>query len=84
MDMIAVPPGVVRNFTNIADKEADLLVFIQGDRDRFRDVDFTAEMGRTIEQKFGPKVRRLMENKGLVFTAGEDVPLPIDARNAAE
>ena len=84
MDMIAVPPGVVRNFTNITDKEADLLVFIQGDRDRFRDVDFPAEMGRTIEQKFGPKVRRLMENKGLVFTAGEDVSLPIDARKAAE
>jgi len=84
MDMIAVPPGVVRNFTNITDREADLLVFIQGDRDRFRDVDFPATMGQTIEQRFGPEVRRRLEDKGLVFTAGQDVPLPIDMRKAAE
>lgn len=84
MDMIAVPPGVVRNFTNIADMEADLLVFIQGDRARFRDVDFPAAMGRTIEEKFGAEVRGRMEAKGLVFTAGEDIPLPTVAQEAAD
>ena len=82
--MIAVPPGVVRNFTNITAQEADLLVFIQGDRNRFCDVDFPPSMGQTIEDKYGVEVRRRMEAKGLVFTAGEDVALPTEAAKAAE
>lgn len=78
-DMIAVPPGVTRNFTNISDQEASLLVWIQGNRNRFMDVDFPPEVGEQVEQGFGAEVRRRMEAKGLVFTAGLDVPLPMDS-----
>ena len=75
-DMVAVPPGVTRNFTNITDRTANLLVFIQGRRDKFQDVDLTPRLGNVILEKFGPEVRRRMEAKGLLFTAGLDVPLP--------
>jgi quercetin dioxygenase-like cupin family protein len=75
-DMVAMPPGVTRNFVNISDKEANLLVFIQGDRDKFQDVDLTPRLGAKIEDKFGVEVRRKLEAKGLLFTAGLDVPLP--------
>jgi mannose-6-phosphate isomerase-like protein (cupin superfamily) len=75
-DMVAVPPGVTRNFTNISGQTANLLVFIQGERDRFQDVDLTPDLGEVVMRKFGPDVRRRMEAKGLLFTAGLDIPLP--------
>ncbi|WP_083745610.1 cupin domain-containing protein [Variovorax sp. KK3] len=77
-DMIAVPPGVVRNFTNVSNTEASLLVTIQGDRDRFRDVDNIPSVAERVERDFGTEVRRKLEAKGLTFTAGLDVALPID------
>ena len=79
MDMIAVPPGVTRNFTNVSDKDANLLVLIQGPKDKFQDVDLTPEMGKTIENKFGVEIRKKLELKGLAFTAGLDLPLPVDS-----
>lgn len=77
-DMIAVPPGITRNFTNIADHESSLLVLVQGERDRFQDVDLTPGLAEKIEHNFGAEVRRKLELKGLAFTAGLDVPLPAD------
>jgi quercetin dioxygenase-like cupin family protein len=79
MDMIAVPPGVTRNFTNVSDKDANLLVLIQGPKDKFQDVDLTPEMGKTIENKFGVEIRKKLELKGLAFTAGLDLPLPVNS-----
>jgi uncharacterized RmlC-like cupin family protein len=82
-DMIAVPPGVVRNFTNVSDAEASLLVTIQGPRDKFRDVDNVPALAERVEREFGPEVRRKIEEKGLTFTAGLDKPLPIDRGSTA-
>jgi hypothetical protein len=62
--------------TSRVDQTANLLVFIQGERDRFQDVDLTPELGEFVLQKFGSDVRRRMEAKGLLFTAGLDTPLP--------
>ena len=81
MDMIAVPPGVTRNFTNVSNQDANLLVLIQGPKNKFQDVDLTPELGEKIESKFGIEVRRKMELKGLAFTAGLDLPLPADSAN---
>ena len=81
MDMIAVPPGVTRNFTNVSNQDANLLVLIQGPKNKFQDVDLTPELGEKIEIKFCIEVRRKMELKGLAFTAGLDLPLPADSAN---
>jgi uncharacterized RmlC-like cupin family protein len=77
-DMIAMPPRVTRNFTNVSDHEASLLVLIQGERDRFQDVDLTPALAAKIVSSFGVEVKRKLELKGLAFTAGLDVPLPAD------
>ena len=77
-DMVAVPPRVTRNFVNVSDRDASLLVLIQGDRERFQDVDLTPALAQKIERKFGAEVKRKLELKGLAFTAGLDVPLPAD------
>jgi uncharacterized RmlC-like cupin family protein len=71
-DMIAVPPKVVRNFTNVSDEVAHLLVFIQGDRDKFQDVDMRPEDGEMIADKFGQDVFDKLSAAGLRFTAGVD------------
>jgi hypothetical protein len=76
--MIAMPPRVTRNFTNVSDHEASLLVLIQGERDRFQDVDLTPALAAKIVSSFGADVKRKLELKGLAFTAGLDVPLPAD------
>jgi uncharacterized RmlC-like cupin family protein len=69
-DMIAVPPRVVRNFTNVSDADAMLLVLIQGDRDRFQDVEMRPQDGAAIAARFGDEVFHNLEKAGLRFTAG--------------
>jgi uncharacterized RmlC-like cupin family protein len=71
-DMIAVPPGVVRNFTNVSDEVANLLVFIQGDRDKYQDVEMRPKDGEYIAKRFGRQVLDNLEAAGLRFTAGID------------
>ena len=71
-DMIDVPPGVVRNFTNVSDDIAHLLVFIQGDRDKFQDVDMRPKDGEMIADKFGEDVLDNLKAAGLKFTVGLD------------
>ena len=70
--MIDVPPGVVRNFTNVSDDIAHLLVFIQGDRDKFQDVDMRPKDGEMIADKFGEDVLDNLKAAGLKFTVGLD------------
>ncbi len=69
-DMIAVPPGVVRTFTNVSDQRADLLVFIQGDRDKYQDVEMRPKDGDIIAERFGDEVLDNLKKSGLRFTAG--------------
>lgn len=71
MDFISVPRGVVRTFKNVSDeKDAKLLVIIQGDREDFGDVYFTPEVARTLMDRFGPDIKARLEATGRRFTAG--------------
>jgi uncharacterized RmlC-like cupin family protein len=71
-DMIAMPPRVVRNFTNVSNEVANLLVFIQGDRDKFKDVEMRPKDGEYIARRFGVDVFNKLEQAGLSFSAGLD------------
>ena len=72
-DMIAVPPGVVRDFTNISDKTARLLVWITGEtEDDFNDIEMPPIEARRLEKKFGNEVLKKFKNIGVSFNAGVD------------
>lgn len=73
-DMIAVPPGVVRDFTNVSDQMAHLLVFITGQaEENFNDIEMTPEEADRIRERFGEKVVDQFRNIGVSFEAGVDV-----------
>ena len=72
-DMIAVPPGVVRDFTNVSDKTARLLVWITGEtEDDFNDIEMPPIEARRLEEKFGNEVLNKFKNIGVSFNAGVD------------
>lgn len=70
-DMIAVPPGVTRAFSNTTDETAYLLVMIQGDNDDLNDVAYSPEVGEEIVRRFGADVKGRFETTlGWNFKAG--------------
>ena len=72
-DMIAVPPGVVRDFTNVSDKTAHLLVWITGEtEDDFNDIEMPPIEAQRLEKKFGNEVLKKFKNIGVSFNAGVD------------
>ena len=72
-DMIAVPPGVVRDFTNVSDKTARLLVWITGEtEDDFNDIEMPPIEAQRLEKKFGNEVLEKFKNIGVNFNAGLD------------
>ena len=72
-DMIAVPPGVVRDFTNVSDKTARLLVWITGKtEDDFNDIEMPPIEAQRLEKKFGNEVLKKFKNIGVSFNAGVD------------
>lgn len=72
-DMIAVPPGVVRDFTNVSDKTARLLVWITGEtEDDFNDIEMPPIEAQRLEKKFGNEVLKKFKNIGVSFNAGVD------------
>ena len=72
-DMIAVPPGVVRDFTNVSDKTARLLVWITGEtEDDFNDIEMPPIEAQRLEEKFGIEVLKKFKNIGVSFNAGVD------------
>ena len=72
-DMNAVPPGVVRDFTNVSDKTARLLVWITGEtEDDFNDIEMPPIEARRLEEKFGNEVLNKFKNIGVSFNAGVD------------
>ena len=72
-DMIAVPPGVVRDFTNVSDKTARLLVWITGEtEDDFNDIEMPPIEARRLEEKFGNEVLKKFKDIGVSFNAGVD------------
>ena len=68
-DLIAVPPGVGRQFTNISDGESLLLVLVQGD-EAFNDISYAPEVGQEVSRRFGPETRVALERLGLSFDMG--------------
>jgi len=56
-DMISVPPGIVRQFENVTDQDALLLVIIsgQGDKD-FDDLEMPADVTKMMRDRFGQDV----------------------------
>ena len=72
-DMIAVPPGVVRDFTNVSDETAHLLVFITGEAENdFNDIEMTPEEAERIRTEFGDEVVDQFRKIGVSFQAGID------------
>lgn len=71
MDMISVPPNVMRKFRNADDEgTAVLLVLIQGAAgDMAADIQYPPSVGDDIEREFGTKVRSQIEDMGWRFDA---------------
>jgi uncharacterized RmlC-like cupin family protein len=67
-DMIAVPPGVCRDFTNVTGETAYLLVIITGQSDQdFNDIAIAPEDARMMLDRFGPEVIKKIEATGVQF-----------------
>lgn len=72
LDLVAMPPGVTRRFVNISDEDAHLMVIIQGERDKFDDVDRVPETAEKIAAKHGPAMLAMIESLGWKFTIGRE------------
>jgi uncharacterized RmlC-like cupin family protein len=73
-DLIAVPPGVTRQFVNISDADAHLMVIIQGQPGEFDDVGRVPETAQLIEKKFGRQMLDKLESMGWQFTLDANAP----------
>ncbi len=68
-DLIAVPPGTGRQFINVAEEEALLLVLVQGD-EALNDIYYAPAVGQQIEEKFGAEAKAAFERIGFSFEMG--------------
>jgi uncharacterized RmlC-like cupin family protein len=67
-DMIAVPPGVCRDFTNVTDQTAHLLVLITGKKeDDYNDIGFAPAESARFTDRFGHEVAGKLEAIGFSF-----------------
>ena len=67
-DMIAVPPAVCRDFTNVSDQDALLLVLITGKSDEdFGDIAIAPEDSKMMVERFGMDVIRKYQAIGTEF-----------------
>ena len=67
-DMISVPPGVDRQFENISDADARLLVVITGSsRDDYNDISMPPEVTELIRSRFGQDVIDAYGQRGVTF-----------------
>jgi uncharacterized RmlC-like cupin family protein len=73
-DLIAVPPGVTRQFINLSDKDAHLLVIIQGKVGEFDDVGRVPETAEAIKSKFGADMLRKLLDAGWQFRLDANAP----------
>jgi uncharacterized RmlC-like cupin family protein len=73
-DLIAVPPQVTRTFINISDKDAHLLVVIQGRQGEFDDVGRVPETAEKIAKQYGPEMVKKLESLGWNFTLEANAP----------
>jgi uncharacterized RmlC-like cupin family protein len=67
-DMIRVPKAVCRDFTNITDETAYLLVLISGSADGdYNDIGFAPDESRVFKSIFGEPVSDKLESIGFTF-----------------
>jgi len=67
-DVIAVPPGVCRDFTNVTDDTALLLAIITGQSDQdFNDIAIAPDDAKLMLDRFGPDVIKKIEATGVQF-----------------
>lgn len=67
-DMISVPPGVDRQFENISDADARLLVVITGSsREDYNDISMPPEAAEIIRSRFGQTVIDAYGERGVTF-----------------
>jgi len=67
-DVIAVPSGVCRDFTNVTDETAYLLAIITGQSDKdFDDIAIAPDDAKMMRDRFGPEVIRKIEATGVQF-----------------
>lgn len=75
LDMVSVPPGVSRKFTNVSNETARLLVMIQIPTEKQEDrISYAPALGREIEQQFGKDAVEKLREIGFKFDAGSDAP----------
>lgn len=68
LDFVSVPPGVCRDFTNVSDDTARLLVMITGRNESdYNDIGFAPDESRRFKDAFGEKVADRMESIGFSF-----------------
>ncbi|HWL29808.1 MAG TPA: cupin domain-containing protein [Burkholderiaceae bacterium] len=73
-DLVAVPPAVTRRFVNLSDRDAHLLVIIQGQPEEFDDVDRVPETAKAIAARHGEAMVEKLKQHGWKFNIGvEDV-----------
>lgn len=72
LDLVAMPPGVTRRFVNLSEEDAHLMVIIQGERDKFDDVDRVPETAEKIAALHGQEMLDMIESLGWKFTIGRE------------
>lgn len=71
LDVLSVPPGVCRGFTNISDEEGVLQVLITGGIHDMNDIAFPPAMERDLAA-ISPTALAKFKDMGLTFDAGVD------------
>ncbi len=73
-DMISVPPRVTRQFVNVSDQDAHLLVIIQGRKEDFNDVGRLPQAAEPIIEKYGMEMIGKLEQNGWKFQLDAHAP----------
>lgn len=69
-EMISVPPGVIRRFTNIEDYDTRMMVIIQGeDENALNDIIMPPSVGAEIAERWGEDTKAKIEEMGMLFNA---------------
>ncbi len=74
-DMVAIPPRVARQFINISDQDAHLLVIIQGEKKDFNDVGRLPQAADPIIAKYGHEMIEKLEKNGWFFSLDANAPI---------
>ena len=67
-DLISMPPKVTRQFINISDADAHILVIIQGKKEEFNDVGRPPQGAIPIREKYGQEMVDKLEENGWKFS----------------